>query len=272
MAGPIDMGTAAVLGGLQGATEFLPVSSSGHVALGAMLFGVSEEMPLALVVLLHFGTLVATVALFRADIVELTRRTVRGLAAPRAFFASEDGRLVAGIVVASVPTAVLGLFLEERVEAYARVPWVVGLCLLGSAAAVLSTRRGGGEREVLPLGHALLVGVAQGMAVLPGLSRSGATIAVAMLLGMTGPAAFRFSFLLSLPAVAGATVLSLRHPEQLAQLGLGALVGGLVSMGVGYLALLWLRRLVTRGRFWTFALYLVPLGAGLIAWQLWKTT
>lgn len=269
MAGPIDMGTAAVLGAVQGATEFLPVSSSGHVALGAMLFGISEDMPLAMVVLLHFGTLIATIALFRGDIAALTASTVRGLRAPKAWLAEDDGKLVAGVVVASIPTAAMGLLLEERVEAFSRVPWIVGACLLGSAAAVLSTRRGGGDLEVLPLSKAFLVGVAQGCAVMPGLSRSGSTIAVAMLLGMTGPAAFRFSFLMSLPAVAGATLLSFRHTEQLRALGPGAIVGGVTALVVGYAALVWLRSLVTRGRFWTFALYLVPLGAGLIVWQVW---
>lgn len=270
MAGPIDVGTGAVLGALQGATEFLPVSSSGHVALGAMFFGISEDMPLALVVLLHVGTLVATIALLRSDVWSLIRGTVGGLKDPKGFVATDDGKMVAGVVVASVPTALMGLFLEERVEAFSRVPWIVGACFLGSAVAVLSTRRGGGELEVLPMWKALLVGVAQGMAVLPGLSRSGSTIAMAMLLGMSGPAAFRFSFLMSLPAITGATLLSMRHTDQLARLGLGAVVGGVVSLVVGYLALVWLRELVTRGRFWTFSLYLIPLGSGLIVWQLWK--
>jgi len=231
-----------------------------------MMFGISVEMPLAMVVLLHFGTLVATVALFWPDLVGLTKGAVRGLGEPRKFFASPDGKLVAGIVVASVPTAVMGLLLEERVESFSRVPWVVGACLLGSAVAVWSTRRGGGERQVLPLGAAVIVGVAQGLAVMPGLSRSGSTIAAAMLLGMTGPAAFRFSFLLSLPAVAGASLLSLRHADELARLGPGAITGALTAAIVGYGALRWLRSLVNQGRFWAFALYLVPLGLGLVAW------
>jgi undecaprenyl-diphosphatase len=266
MGSSIDMGTGAALGAVQGATEFLPVSSSGHVALGAMLFGVSEQMPLSMVVLLHFGTLVATVAVFRTEIARLGVSAARGLRDPRAFLGTDQGRTVAGIVLASVPTAVIGLALEARVEAWSRASWVVGLGLLASAAGVLSTRRGGGDREVLSYGRVLLVGVAQGVAVWPGLSRSGTTIAVAMLLGMSGPAAFRFSFLLSLPAIAGATLLSLRHTEELRQLGLGAVVGGAVATVVGLLALLLLKRMVDRGQFWTFALYLIPLGVGLCVW------
>lgn len=276
--GSIDMGTAAALGAVQGATEFLPVSSSGHVALGAMLFGISDEMPLSMVVLLHFGTLIATVFVFRKEIWTLSRSTARGLRDPRAYLASDEGKMVMGIVLASIPTAAMGLTLEEHVEAWSRIPWVVGLGLLASAVGVLSTRysaggdiEGGdiqGKAAVLSYGRAILVGVAQGVAIWPGLSRSGTTIAVAMLLGMSGPAAFRFSFLLSLPAIAGATLLSLRHTEELQQLGASGIVGGVVATVVGLAALLWLRRLVDRGQFWTFAVYLVPLGLGLCIWPL----
>ncbi len=268
MAGSIDMVTAAVLGAVQGVTEFLPISSDGHIALGAMLFGVSDEMPLAMVVLLHVGTLIATAIVFWPDIVGLTKSAASGLRQPRAFLETEDGKLVAGVVVASVPTALIGLFLEDRVEAWARVPWIVGACLLASAFAVLSTRRGGGEATVPTLPHALAIGVAQGLAVMPGLTRSGSTIAVAMVLGMSGPAAFRFSFLLSLPAIFGATLLQARHTEELAALGAPALVGAAVALVVGYGALRLLRSIVNQGRFWTFALYLIPLGLGIIAWDL----
>ena len=261
------MGTAAVLGAIQGATEFLPVSSSGHVALGAMVFGVSEEMPLSMVVLLHFGTLIATVAVFRTDIATLTRSAWTGARTPKAWFESDDGKLAVGIIVASIPTAILGLVLESRVEEFSRVGWIVGLGLLGSALVVASTRRGGGTLDVLPLSKALIVGVAQGLAVMPGLSRSGTTIAVAMMLGLTGPAAFRFSFLLSLPAVAGATLLSLRHTDELRALGASGPVGGLVALIVGTAALLWLRAIVKQGRFWLFAVYLVPLGLVLVGWH-----
>jgi undecaprenyl-diphosphatase len=268
MPGSIDMGTAAVLGAIQGATEFLPVSSSGHVALGAMVFGVSEEMPLSMVVLLHFGTLIATVAVFRKDIAALTMAALTGARTPKTWLESDDGKLTAGIVVASIPTAIIGLLLESRVEAFSRVGWIVGLGLLGSALAVASTRRGGGSLDVLPLGRALIVGLAQGLAVMPGLSRSGTTIAVAMLLGLSGPAAFRFSFLLSLPAVAGATLLSLRHTDELRALGASGAVGGMVSLVVGTAALVWLRSIVKQGRFWAFAIYLVPVGLGLVGWHL----
>jgi undecaprenyl-diphosphatase len=267
VSGTIDVGTAAVLGAVQGATEFLPVSSDGHLAITAMLLGVDDEMPLAMVVLLHAGTLIATAAIFGKDLVALTRSTAKGVRAPRAWYDSDDGKLVLGVIVASIPTAVIGLLLEPHVEAFSRVKWIVGAGLLGSALAVLATRKGGGTRDVLPLHYVLIVGVAQGCAVMPGLTRSGMTIAVGMLLGLSGPAAFRFSFLLSLPAVFGAIVLELRHTEALAQVGVPTLCGAIVALIVGYLALRTLRTLVDRGRFWIFALYLVPLGLALIVWD-----
>lgn len=266
----LDLGSAAILGAVQGATEFLPVSSSGHIGLTAMLLDVSADLPLSMVVLLHFGTLVATVAVFGKDLGLLTKSTWNGLrGGPREYLASDDGKVVAGIVVASVPTALIGLTLESRVEEYSHIGWVIGLGLLVTTALLVTTRRSGGDLLALPLSRAFLVGVAQGVAVLPGVSRSGTTIAVAMMLGMSGPAAFRFSFLLSMPAVAGATLLSARHIEELRGLGASAVVGAVVAAAVGFAALLWLRSLVNQGRLWTFAIYLLPLGLGLVGWHVY---
>lgn len=263
----IGLGTALTLGALQGVTEFLPVSSSGHIAIGAMLFGI-HDAPLSLSIVLHAGTLLATLFLFRADVARLLLDFAKGLRAPRAWLASDSGKISAGVIVASVPTAALGLLLKDSVESWQSVPWIVGICLLVSAVMVWTTRRGGGQASVLGLGAALIVGVAQGIAVLPGISRSGTTIAVAMLLGLRGEEAFRFSFLLSLPAVLGAVLLELGEPGALASVGASVWLGGAVATVVGVLSLVLLRKLVTQGRFWAFALYLVPVGALLIAWPL----
>ena len=266
----IDMGTAAILGAVQGATEFLPVSSSGHIGLTAMLLHVSADLPLSMVVLLHFGTLLATIAFFSKDLRRLTMTTWSGLrGGPREYLATDDGKVVAGIVVASVPTALIGLTLESRVEEYSHLGWVIGLGFFVTAVMLVTTRRRGGDLPALPLSKAFLIGVAQGVAVLPGVSRSGTTIAVAMMLGMSGPAAFRFSFLLSMPAVAGATMLSARHTEELRDLGASAAVGAVVSAVVGFAALLWLRSLVKQGRLWMFAIYVLPLGLGLVGWHVY---
>jgi undecaprenyl-diphosphatase len=268
----VDLVTSIVLGVVQGITEFLPISSDGHVALFAILFG-ETAMPLSMVVLLHVGTLVATGLVFRGEVRELAVSLGRGVRAPRQYLATTEGRTNAAIVVASIPTAVVGLALRDRVEAWSHVPWIVGACLLGTAVLVASTRltadRATHADTGIPMRHALLVGIAQGLAVLPGLSRSGSTIACAMALGVAAPAAFRLSFLMSLPAVLGAVLLELRDPADiLGDLGPAALAGAAVSFGVGLASLLALRRVIDRGRFWAFAIYLVPLGTALIVWDL----
>ncbi len=261
------MASAAILGAVQGLTEFLPVSSSGHIALGALLFGL-EDAPLTLSIVLHAGTLIATLAFFRKDIIELTRDTFGGLRDPKAFAATESGRTVLGVVVATLPTIAIALTLRDAVESWQQVPWIVGACLLGSAVAVVATTRGKGDAMTLTLTQAVIVGVAQGLAVLPGLSRSGSTIAVAMLLGVQGPAAFRFSFLLSLPAVTGAVILELGKPGAFDSIPMSVWIGGVIAAVVGWVSLVALRKVVMLGRFWAFALYLLPLGAVLIAGDL----
>ncbi|MEO0326588.1 MAG: undecaprenyl-diphosphate phosphatase, partial [Myxococcota bacterium] len=258
-----DLGVveALVLGVLQGLTEFLPVSSSGHVALGALLFGL-RDAPLSLEVVLHLGTLAATLVVFGRDALRLAAAALRALGDAEAR-KSEDARMALAVVVGTLPTVVIGLGMKDAVEAWKHLPAVVGVCLLVSAAACLATRVRSGEGEVPTLRQAFLIGVAQGLAVLPGLSRSGSTIAVAMLLGLRGEASFRFSFLLSLPAIAGASLLVLGEDGALDQLPPSVWVGGAVSLFVGLGALWALRGIVLTGRFWLFALYLVP--AGLLA-------
>jgi undecaprenyl-diphosphatase len=265
----MDPITAIVLGAVQGVTEFLPVSSDGHLAIAAMLFG-DTDVSLAMVVLLHLGTLLATLIVLRADVAPL----VRTLVTPSAWRGTEEGAALRTILITSVPTAIVGLALHDVVEPLARVPWVVGVCLWGSALAVASTRWSAPTATKtsldLSVTQCVLIGVAQGLAVLPGLTRSGSTIGMAMLLGLSGPTAFRLSFLLSLPAIAGAAILELRHGEVWASLGAPALIGAAVAFVVGLAALTGLRHIVARGRFWAFAIYLVPLGAILIAMDVFR--
>lgn len=262
----LDVGLfpALVLGAVQGLTEFLPISSDGHLAIAAMLFG-DTEMSLAMVVLLHLGTLLATFIVLRDDV----RALLVALASPSKLRGTEEGAALRTILITSVPTAVVGLALHDVVEPLARSEAVVGGCLLLSALAVASTRWSAPKTRItsldLPVSSCVWIGIAQGLAVLPGLSRSGSSIAVAMLLGLTGPTAFRLSFLLSLPAIMGAALLELRHPEVWQSLGAPALAGTAVAFVVGLAALTGLRHIVARGRFWAFAIYLVPLGVVLIA-------
>lgn len=264
----IEPGTAAALGAIQGLTEFLPVSSSGHIAIGELLFGL-HDAPLTLSIVLHLGTLIATIILFAGDLKTLILDTLRGLRRPREFAATDSGRTVIQVVLATIPTVVVALLLKDRVESWQHVPWIVGICLIASAGLVSTTRvTGDGVATHLTWKQALVVGLAQGVAVLPGISRSGTTIAVAMMMGMQGKAAFRFSFLLSLPAVAGAVILELSKPGALAELPWTIWLGGGVALVVGLVSLVLLRKLVDQGRFWAFAIYLVPVGAAMMIYGL----
>jgi undecaprenyl-diphosphatase len=203
---------------------------------------------------------------FRADLLHLARHVLGSLSTPQMLLQTQEGKLLTCIVVASIPTAVIGLLLRDVVEPLSLEPWAVGLGFLGSAAAVVSSRRRAGGGDALTLRSAFVVGILQGLAVLPGLSRSASTIAAAMWLGLSPQAAFRFSFLLSMPAVGGAALLEFGKPGALAGLSSVAWFGAFVALLTGVAALRLLRGLLARGRFWLFGLYLIPLGAALVRW------
>lgn len=259
----IDALTAAALGALQGLTEFLPVSSSGHVAIGTHFFGIAQDS-LALVISLHLGTLLATVILFRSDLSDLAVRGGAALKNPRLFRESPEGRTLVAIALATIATGVLGWSLRYVAEAFAEDLQLVGYGFLVSAACLLASGVTRGTQDEVSWMQALAIGLAQGVAVLPGISRSGVTIAAAMLLGVQGNAAFRFSFLASLPAILAAALYEAGGSEGLGALGLEAWAGGATAMVTGYVALVTLRHIILVGRMWTFALYLIPLGLFLV--------
>jgi undecaprenyl-diphosphatase len=259
----IDAWTAAALGALQGLTEFLPVSSSGHVAIGVQFFDIRENS-LALVILLHLGTLLATVILLRRDIGALAIEGITALRDPSRFRTTPEGRTLVGIAIVTFITAVIGLLLRPAAEAFAQDLRLVGYGFLVSAAFLVVSRIARATNSEVSWGQAAGIGIAQGVAVLPGISRSGVTIVVAMLLGVQGSAAFRFSFLVSLPAIVGAALLEASGAEGLGSLGPEAWIGGLTALVTGYVALVILRQVVLVGRMWTFAIYLLPLGLFLV--------
>ncbi|MEM7138782.1 MAG: undecaprenyl-diphosphate phosphatase [Myxococcota bacterium] len=263
MSDGIDTITAAALGALQGLTEFLPVSSSGHVAVGAAFAGIRSPS-LALTVALHLGTLLATVLLLHRDVGALLRETVESIRNPSRLRETTEGRLIVAIAISTLITAAIGLALRGPAEAFAANLRLVGGGFLVSAAVLVASRYAQGQGDDVTWLMASAVGIAQGIAVLPGISRSGITIATAMLLGLRGPAAFRFSFLISLPAIVGAAILEAGGSDGMSSLGASAWIGGATALVTGYLALVILRRIIVVGRLWMFALYLVPLGLVLL--------
>lgn len=252
---------------MQGLTEFLPVSSSGHLVLGAYWLGLREPQ-LLFDVIVHTATLVAVGVFYRRSLVDMARAGVGVITGSREARTSPHARLLAAVVVGSVPTAIIGLLFRHPLEALFGAPRVVAAMLLVTAVLLLITRlvRRAGPGHPVRWWEALVIGVVQGFAIIPGISRSGSTIAAALLLGVEREEAARYSFVLSMPAIAGALLLHLREPGVLAQAQVGPLlVGFLAAAGVGLVALRLLVPMVQRGHLHYFAPYLLVLG-GLGLW------
>jgi len=276
---------ALLLGLIQGVAEFLPVSSSGHLVLTELLLGIKPS--LAFNAALHGGTLVVVVGYYRRDLWDMVRdswTSLRGLFGGRSFSQiwSEDHgtRLVLLLGAASVPTAIIGLGLKSHIERAFHSGVLTSAALLVTGALLLSTRRSqaSSEPESSPLAGpttislpvALLVGVAQGLAIFPGISRSGATLVAALLLGSGRTDAARFCFLLSVPAILGALILESGALAKLGTVGTGGLAVGIgAAMIAGYFSLWMLVGLVKRGGLHRFAYYTLPVGlAGLLYFSL----
>jgi undecaprenyl-diphosphatase len=244
-----------ILAIIQGITEWLPISSSGHLAIVQKYFGL--EPPVVFDVMLHVGTLLVILIVFRRDLAEILK------ALARLDLEKEEGKLGVFILAGNVPTALIGWIFRDVFESFFYNLLAVGVALFGTGC-LLHVSRYGKNSEKLGFFDAFLIGVAQGIALIPGVSRSGVTIATGLLSGLKRETAFRFSFLLSIPAVIGALIvesegLSLKEIDRL-----NLVLGVIVSMIVGYTALKLLRRLLFRGRFHLFAYYCWFLGAAII--------
>ena len=247
---------AIALGVVQGVTEFLPVSSDGHLALASIALGLRPS--LAFDVLLHAGTLAVVVVALRREVGAMIVGSLRLVRRPAS--ADPDARFALHVIVASLPTAAIGLLLRHVAEAQTESPRIVAAWLAVTGGLLLITVRTRGDRPV-NAALAFAIGVAQGLAVLPGLSRSGSTIAIALLFGVRREDAVRFSFAASVPAIAGALALELPRLD-LGHVGVvPATVGVLCAAAAGALALRGVFAVVGSGRAWAFSLYLFPLAA-----------
>lgn len=269
-AGGLTVPLAALLGAVQGATEFLPVSSSGHLALAQRLFGIDAEAAgHRFSIAVHAGTLLAVLWIYRQDLATIAA------AALRPHRASEGRAWVIAIGIATIPLlAAILPWVEPFVLAVESHPRWVGLALWATALVLWLGFRGTpaelAAREPRPPtpSQALGVGLAQLVAILPGVSRSGSTIAAGMLLGIDRERAARFSFLISIPAITGAVVLELRKLSATPAGTLDPLpyaVGFATALVVGFVCLRWLLALVRRGRILGFVAYLVVVGGLAIA-------
>ena len=261
---------AILLGILQGATEFLPVSSSGHLFLAQRLIGLREP-ELAFDTLLHLGTLAAVVVFLRREIAEVFAALFRrkwALDVDPVAWGRRDALL---LIVSTIPTGIIGILFHDVVETGITVRGVGIRYLFLTCFLLLSCLRMRHKMDPdrIEVWEAFAIGVIQGAAVFPGLSRSGSTISLALVLGIGAARSAKYSFMISLPAILGAALVNLHKGVSVLPALLPSAAGFLFAGLVGYLALYSVERLVTRGRFVRFAPYTLLL-AGLCFYLNWK--
>ena len=259
-----DLVRAVVLGLIQGLTEFLPISSSAHLRIFPELFGWGDPGA-AFTAVIQIGTELAVLLYFRKDIWRIASTWVRSLFQP-AYRGHIDARMGWFIIIGSLPIVILGVLLKDVIERDFRSLWLIGTTLIvGGLVLGLADRIGSTDKTVkeLTLGQAVLMGLAQACALIPGVSRSGATLSMGRFLGFDRESATRYAFLLAIPAVVGAGLFEL--PEISSgdnAYGWGpTIVATVVSFVVGYAAIAWLLRYVTTRSYAPFVIYRVALGA-----------
>ena len=260
---------AIVLGVLQGITEFLPVSSSGHLVLMQHFLGIKESK-VFFEVMLHFGTLGAVIIVYYQLIGSLVQTGVSTLfqadfyRQPRLTIANTpDLRLIWFLLLGSIPTGLIALLFKDSLEAIFGKPMVVAGMLIITGLILQLSRVGQKWQETgtpLRVWHTPLIGIAQGLAIIPGISRSGSTISISLLLGLSPQVAAQYSFLLSIPAILGAVILKLRDIGEITIAPTVIVAGTLTSFIIGYIALRFLLAMLSRGKFSVFSYYCFALG------------
>lgn len=260
---------AAILGIIQGLTEFLPVSSSGHLVLGKALFGLTIE-GIAFEVFVHFGTLLAVLTIFKKEVASLLKGTkaflLLRLTAENTDADEREGlTLLRLVVIGTLPAATIGFAFKEMFEEAFLHPEFVCGALIATGLLLLTSRFATERTPKFDWRKALLVGVAQIAAIFPGISRSGTTITTGMLAGVERTEAARFSFMLAIPLILAAT--ALQSVELFSRFPSGSdiinlIIGTVAAYGSGLFAIKWLMRVVQHGNFDRFAYYCITLGIG----------
>lgn len=249
---------ALILGIIQGLTEFLPVSSSGHLEIGSVLLGAQSSDNLLFAVVVHLATALATIVVFKKDIVALIAEVLK-------FKWNESTQFATKILISMIPVFVVAILFKDEIESlFTGNIRLVGIMLLVTGGLLLTAqfiRKG--EKPVGFL-SALLIGIAQAFAVLPGISRSGSTIATALILGIEKSKAAQFSFLMVLVPILGASLLELMdyadNPAAHSISAVNLIVGFLAAFGSGFIACKWMIALVRKGKLTFFAAYCFIVG------------
>ncbi|PKA97931.1 undecaprenyl-diphosphatase [Flavobacteriaceae bacterium MAR_2009_75] len=259
----MDTLDAIILGIIQGLTEFLPVSSSGHLELGKAILGDNSvpEESLLFTVILHFATALSTLVVFRKDVWEI----ISGLFS---FKWNEETQFSLKIIISMIPAVMIGLFFEEQLEAFfgGNIRFVGFMLLITAVLLYLADKAEDTERKV-SFGNAFVIGVAQAVAMLPGISRSGATISTSVLLGVDKTKAARFSFLMVVPLIFGKIAKDLMSGELAFNGDNGVAMGAgfIAAFLAGLAACTWMIRLVKKSKLSYFAIYCLIVGIIAIA-------
>lgn len=258
-----------ILGIVQGLTEFLPISSSGHLVFLQNFFGIRGP-ELLFDTALHFGTLIALILVFKKDIAELissflTLSSPANLKKIKILYRQDHTtRLLILILIGTIPTVVIGLLFKDIFEKLFSSITIVGFMLLLTGGLLWITKYfKNNSKHILQatIYHALIIGFIQGLAITPGISRSGSTIAVALFLGIERETSGRYSFLLSMPAILGATILNFASATVAAGELYNIMIGMAAAIVTGYVSLKFLLKLIKKGRFYFFSPYCVIVGA-----------
>jgi len=272
---------AVILGLVQGAAEFLPISSSGHLAMLQYFFGIEASDALLFTVMLHIGTLISVFIMYRKDILDLIVElglTIRDLATGKGLRLDERPvrKLGVMIIVASVPTALIGVLLNDFFESlYGNIIFIgVGFLITGAMLFVserVSTSRNGIEK--MNFRNALFIGTMQGVAIYPGISRSGSTLVAGLFAGLKREFAVKFAFLISIPSILGSALLEGRHlfDGSAGDVSLGPVVAGMVVAAVsGIAAIKIMIRIVSDKKLKYFAYYVFALGVFVVGYGLFN--
>ena len=260
----INLIRTIILGAIQGLTEWLPISSTGHLKIAEHFM--NEKIPLLFDFILHIGTLIVVLLFFRKDIKNILSALVH------LDFKTEHGKLIPLIVVGSIPAGIIGIILNEPVNTAFQNILPIAVAFIVCGIILYSVKFAHEKSDTIKYSAAILIGVAEGIAIIPGISRSGATIVVALLLGISHEKAFKFSFLLSIPAILSVLGYNfVTRSGELASAGLGwpeILTGVIVAMFIGYFALKLLWNILAKKKFHLFAFYCWLLGIALIVFSL----
>jgi len=245
----MDIFQAIILGIIQGITEWLPVSSSGHLVLAQHLFGLSQ--PIVFDVMLHLGSLLVVFVFFWKEIKDLVIGVFK--------FERDKLLLLLYIIIATIPIALVGFFLSNLIESAFQSLIVVGFGLIFTALLIFLSRFPKKKTKELTWYRATIIGLFEAIAILPGVSRSGSTISSGMFLGIKKEDVAKFSFIIFIPAILGAAILELPHLGAVDNMG-AMLIGTLVSAIVGFFSLKLLMNIIKKDKFSWFAIYCLILG------------